>query len=401
MHVLKSSAAKQVTLQLSKDLVRTIKRGHCWVYSDALRSTPNAPPGTRAILLDNHGGREIGRGYYDPNNKIALRLCTTRQGEELSEAWAEEQLLRAIRLRKSLFGDETTGFRLFNGEGDRLPGLVCDLYSDTAVLSLDGEAARNFWDVMGISRFLVETLDLSRVYERTSTELDTNARLLYGMHTEQPLDFTENGIKFTASPVKGQKTGFYLDQRENRRLIQNYVTGKTVINLFGYTGGFSVYAGKAGASQVTTVDTAQPALAIAEKHWIMNGLDPDHHKVLCQDAFNFLEGAKKDKAEWDIVILDPPSFAPSERTVGRALGAYARLIGGAADITREDGILAASSCSSHITMEQFLKACMDGISKAKKRATILGIYRQPPDHPAPLAMPELLYLKFVVMLVHV
>lgn len=400
MSVLRKHPGKPVVLQLRRDLVRTIKRGHCWVYADALRSLPKATPGSPAILLDNRGGREVGKGFYDPNGQIALRICTTNREVELSNAWALGVFNRAIQMRKTLFGNDTTGFRLFNGEGDGLPGLICDLYSDSAVLSLDGDAAYNFWDVMEISDLLADRLALTHVYERTIHSKDNRGRILYGTPARDSIDFLENGLNFTASPLKGHKTGFYLDQRDNRRRIQDFVAGKEVLNLFGYTGGFSVYAGKAGASHVTTVDAAQPALTVAEKHWSMNGLKPVDHTVLCEDVFKYLADASRGTAQWDLVILDPPSFAPSERVSDKALGAYTQLISGAAAITRNDGILAASSCSSHVTMEDFITACREGISRARKQATVLGIFRQPSDHPAPLAMPELWYLKFVIMMVH-
>jgi len=400
MSLLRVSKQTPIQLQLRRDLVRSVKRGHSWIYADALRSLPQTQRGVSAILLDNRGGREVGRGYYDPQGRIALRVCTTQRGEALTDFWVAKRMRRALSLREALFDGDTTAYRLFNGEGDGLPGLVCDRYADTAVISLDGEAARNFWDAPGIARWLVDTLGLRLVYERLRGLHTSSGRALYGPELDTPVHFLEYGIRFTADLVHGQKTGFFLDQRENRLRVQKYISGRQVVNIFGYTGGFSVYAGIGGAAHVTTVDTAQPALDTAATHWTMNDLPSERHTVVCADAFDFLSAAKKEKKFWDAVILDPPSFAPSKEALPKALNAYKNLIAAGASVTISDGILAVGSCSSHVTLEDFMVACESGISEARKQATTLGIYSQPADHPVPLAMPEFRYLKFIIMRVN-
>lgn len=400
MSLLRVSNQTPIQLQLRRDLVRSVKRGHCWIYADALRALPQTQPGVCAILLDNRGGREIGRGYYDPRGKIALRVCTTRRGEALTDSWAARRMQRALSLRQALFDGDTTAYRLFNGEGDGLPGLVCDRYADAAVLKLDGEAARKFWHVPGIAQWLVDTLGLSLVYERLRGHHTPRGRVLFGPAPETPVQFLEHGIRFTADLVHGQKTGFFLDQRENRLRVQNFVSGKQVLNIFGYTGGFSVYAGIGGAANVTTVDTAQPALDAAAIHWTLNNLQVERHTAVCADAFDFLSASKRDRKFWDTVILDPPSFAPSKKALPKALNAYKNLIAAGASVTITDGILAVSSCSSHVSLDDFMVACQDGIAKARVQATTLGVYSQPADHPVPLAMPEFRYLKFIIMRVN-
>ncbi len=397
MSFLLSPNQKPVTLQLRRDLVRNIKRGHAWVYPEALRGLPQAKPGAQAILLDNRGGREIGRGYFDPDGAIALRVCTTQRGAALTDNWAQGRIQRAIDLRQALFDENTTGYRLLNGEGDGLPGLVCDRYGEAAVLKLDGEAARRFWDAVGIAELLAETLGLKIVYERFRGRDKERGRALFGPEPSEPAYFLEHGVSFAADLVRGQKTGFFLDMRENRRRMQVFAAGKTVLNVFGYTGGFSVYAGLGGAKFVTTVDTAQPALDAADVNWRLNDLPPDKHTTVCADAFEFLESAKQ---EWDVVILDPPSFAPSKDSLPQALKAYQKMVAAGALVTADNGILAVGSCSSHVSMEDFTTICQEGISQARGRATILSIHTQPPDHPAPLAMPEFRYLKFVIMRVN-
>jgi len=387
-------------LRLARDLVRSIKRGHPWIFAEALRQLPPAPPGAHALLLDNKKGREIARGFYDPHSPLAFRVCTTQPGEVLNERWAERSLTRALSLRGVLFDERTTGFRLFNGEGDGLPGLICDVYSDTAVIQLDGAGPSGFWHAQGIAEWVAQALSLRCVYERSragSSEGTTSARPLVGAMPATPVAFVENRVRFTVDVVHGQKTGFFLDQRDNRQKIRELAAGRRVLNVFGYTGGFSVYAGLGGASHVTTVDLAAPALEVARQHWELNQLPPAAHTLAAADAFQFLAEAAQQQKSWDLVIVDPPSFAASQAMVPKAIAAYQSLIGAAAAVTASDGLLAAASCSSHVGFAAFLGACEEGISFARRKATILYLGGQPADHPTPLALPEFRYLKFVLM----
>ncbi|MGD8457954.1 MAG: class I SAM-dependent methyltransferase, partial [Anaerolineales bacterium] len=266
MPLIKNPSQPPIKLQLSRDLVRTIKRGHAWVYREALRYLPRANPGTKAILLDNRGGKEIARGFYDPESSIALRIYSTQVGRLSIDEWAHRKFTQALKLRARLFDDQTTGYRLFNGEGDGLPGLVCDIYEKSAVIKFDGQAAERFWDMQGIAEWLNTNLGIQSTYlkQRGSNE---EGKLIGGEISEQPVTFTENGINFSADLIRGQKTGFFFDQRDNRMHIKRLSAKKTILNAFGYTGGFSVYAGLGGASKVTTVDLAQPALEEADHHW--------------------------------------------------------------------------------------------------------------------------------------
>ncbi len=394
MRFIQSAQTAPLKLQLRRDLVRTIKRGHAWIYADALRYTPDAPPGTSAILLDNRGGREIARGYYDPHGPIALRICTTRRGETLDDVWAQKRMQAALALRRTLFDANTTGYRLFNGEGDGLPGLVCDIYSNHAVLALDGAAPEGFWNTTSIGEWLTEQLELSCVYAQSR---QNQGKALVGGLPQTAISFLENGMHFTADIVQGQKTGFFLDQRDNRARIRQIANGKRVLNVFGYTGGFSVAAGLGGAQHVTTVDIAEPAIQAAAEHWQMNDLPDEKHTALAADAFEYLEDAAKQNRSWDLVILDPPSFAPSEQAVPGAINAYQKLIAAGAEVTQSGGILAAASCSSHVDLNAFLVVCEEGISQARRVARTLGVFGQPADHPAPLVMPEFRYLKFILL----
>lgn len=383
-------------IQLSRNLTKTIKRGHAWVYADALKTVPKVAPGTPAILMDHQGRREVARGYLDPTSPIAFRVCTTNR-EHPNQAWAMRTMHNALDLRQRLFApfEHTNGYRLFNGEGDHLPGLVCDVYHHFAMLVTDGIGAEGFWQVEKIAAWLAEQLKVEAVYHKSRENAEVQQ--IFGPQTDPTVYFLENGITFTANLVSGHKTGFYLDQRDNRAAIRPLAEGKTVLNVFGYTGGFSVSAGKGGAKHVTTLDLAAPALEVAEAHWAYNQLPAGQHTTVNQDAFEFLTEAAKSGRTWDLVILDPPSFAPSEASLPQAEKAYTRLIALGAQVTTKGGILAAASCSSHVRQSHFMEMCIEGISEARRTATTMGIHGQPPDHPTPLVMPELRYLKFVLL----
>jgi len=312
-------------------------------------------------------------------------------------------MAKALRLRRSLFDEQTTAFRLFNGEGDGLPGLVCDVYGDAAVIRLDGEGPGNFWDARGIAEWAAENLSLRCVIERRDRRRQGKKQgearecILVGDAPGEPIPFVENGVHFKVDIRRGQKTGFFLDQRENRQRIGNFARGKRVLNVFGYTGGFSVYAGLGGADHVTTVDLANPAVEMADYHWQLNELHPARHKAITADAFEFLAASAKGKKMWDLVILDPPSFAPSKDTVSKGLSAYRNLAAAGVNVTAPDGLLALASCSSHVNLEMFLESCEKGLSMGHRQGRVLGIYGQPADHPSPLVLPEFRYLKFVLL----
>jgi 23S rRNA (cytosine1962-C5)-methyltransferase len=385
-----------IVLRLNRDLARTIKRGHPWVFADALRDLPRAVAGSSAVLLDNRKGQPIAVGFYDPASPLAFRVCDTDGRAKLDQRWAQGRLRDALSLRRSLFDSKTTGFRLANGEGDSVPGLVIDIYGEAAVVKLDGAGPCGFWQTDGIADWLSRAASVSCVYERRK-ERGREGRPLIGTEPVDPVTFLENGLLFTSDIVRGQKTGFFLDQRDNRHTIRRLAHGRSLLNLFAYTGGFSVAAGVGGASQVTTVDLAQPAIDAARLHWRLNELDDAAHDAIAVDAFEYLDDATAKRRRWDIVVVDPPSFAPNQDSVTKAKAAYQTLIAGGARCTASGGLLAAASCSSHIDLSAFLAICEEGISEARRRGTVLAIQGQPADHPSPLALPEFRYLKFVLI----
>ena len=375
---------------LTRDLRRDLRRGHPWVFSDAV-----ALQGVEAgeiVTLVGKDKRPIGRGYADPDGPLALRMCTLDAKERVDDAWAERRLATAIALRQRLFANDhsqTTGYRLVNGEGDGLPGLVIDRYDEVLVVKTDGPIAERFWDVDGLAPWLVAKTGARAVYGRSRARGGPEGRALVG-DAPGVVRFLEAGIPFTADVVQGQKTGFFFDQRENRLRVGGLARGRRVLNAFGYTGGFSVHAGVGGAAHVTTLDIAGPAIAAADANWRGAGLDPDKHVGVTADAFELLEGSDE---RWDLIVLDPPAFAPSKKALPQALAAYRRLVAAGCRVASADAFLVVASCSAHVRALDLQGAIEEGVGDAKRRATMLHQASQPPDHPWPLACPELSYLK--------
>jgi len=385
-----------VVLRLNRDLARTVKRGHPWIFADSLRDLPQSKSGSPAVLLDNRKGQPLAVGFYDPASPLAFRVCDSNGTATLDDRWAEKRLRAAFALRETLFDRTTTGYRMLNGEGDRTPGLVVDVYDSSAVIKLDGAGPRGFWNTAGIAAWLADARGLQQVYERVK-ERSGGGRILHGPEPTEPVRFLEHGLQFTADIVKGQKTGFFLDQRENRQAIRRLAKNRTVLNLFGYTGGFSIAAGRGFAKHVTTVDLAKPAIETSIEHWRLNELPSLAHEAIASDAFEFLDDATQNGRRWDMVVMDPPSFAPNQESIAKAMVAYRKMIRAGAAVTHKGGILAVASCSSHVDLSMFLRVCEEGLSEARCRGTMLGIHDQPADHPTPLVLPEFRYLKFVIM----
>jgi len=387
-------ARRQVAV-LTRDLRRDLKRGHPWIFADAVRLPAGISAGT--IVSVERDQRVVGQGYADPEGPLAIRMLTTDPRGSV-DVVIRARLAAAVSLRKSLFGEggdgQVTGYRVVNGEGDGLPGLVVDRYADVLVIKTDGPVAEAFWDVSALASELAEMLGVASIYGRVRSRGGAEGHALIGSAPGLTA-FREGPATLYVDVVHGQKTGYFLDQREHRLRVGTMSSGRRVLNVFGYNGGFSIHAGKGGASHVTTVDLAAPAIAEADRCWAANGLDPTLHRGVATDAFAFLEAATP--ASYDLVVLDPPAFAPNRKSLPQALAAYQRLAGLGARVTSGNGILLVASCSAHVTLTELIGAIEEGVSGAKRRADVLAIGGQPPDHPWPLACPELAYLKAVYL----
>ena len=383
-------------LQLIKPLRDRIRAGHPWLYDRALAPLPSSiVPGELVTIADAEG--EIALAFADPASAIRARLLA-EPGTRLDAAWtlARAEAAAARRTRDPVLAG-CTGRRLVHGEGDACPGLVVDLYDTTAVIVFDGSAAAAFWrprltDVLaGLERGgqVIEHAWLRGERRRTAGATSAGEAVRGAPPAE--LVISEDEARFAVDVRAGQKTGFFLDQRENRRAIRRHAAGQTVLNLFAYTGGFSLHAALGGATRVTSVDIAPPAIAGLEHNLALSGLPADTHERIATDAFDFLARAAKQGRRWDLVIADPPSFAPSERARPAALAAYRKLAAAALAVTEPTGRFALASCSSHVTEADLLEQ-VAGLAPLRLRA-VAGAAS---DHPVLPAFPEGRYLKFLL-----
>jgi len=377
---------------LRKDLARSIRRGHPWIYRDALVARDSLKDGA-PVEVRTRDGRALARGFWDAGSPIAVRVLESGgPGYRFAEAGAlVAERLEAALVRRLARLDlvRTNAFRWVHGEGDLLPGVHVDVYHDTAVVRFDGDGARAFYAPLETRLRLAagSRLAIRAVVDRTSRETGSAV---------DEREVLENGIRFVVDLAHVQKGGLFLDQRENRQRVAERAGGKSVLNLFGYTGGFSLHAAMAGARRTDTVDMVKPAIAVARRNFACNGLSMEHAGFHASDAFAFLAAAIKREDRWEIVVSDPPSFAPRKDAVPAARQAYTRLHRMAAAVTAPGGLLCAASCSSHFGRDDFQASIEDGVRQAGRRWAFESLHGAGFDHPVLAAFPEGDYLKFVM-----
>lgn len=377
-------------IKLNRNLRRSIMRGHPWIYKEAIAQAPKVEAAQLVSVLDQKG-EELGWAMYDPHGPLSLRMVSLEK-KPPNQAFYERQLQRALELRVGLNLAATTAYRLINGEGDFLPGLVCDVYAETAVVQFDGRGPSEFWNKEQISAWILKNARVKSVVEKSRRNAEGGLTLLTGEKSASDIEVKENGVLFEVDILNGQKTGFFLDQRDNRQYVRTISRAKSVLNLFSYTGGFSVYAGLGGATRVASLDVAEGAVRAAEDNWALNGLAKDKHQGLAVDVFDYLTGANE---KWDHIIVDPPSMGHSEEQKERAVKKYTDLFAASAKLVQAGGQLSLSSCSSHISFEDFFEIIREAMSAARRRGQILRVSGQGPDHPFLHSSHEQRYLKFV------
>jgi 23S rRNA (cytosine1962-C5)-methyltransferase len=323
----------------------------------------------------------------------------TRGRSRLDAAVWQERAAHACRLRALLFeGHRTNAYRLVHGEGDRMPGFVVDRYGPVAVVRTDGAgAAARIAEFAEAIEPELERLGVRTLVHRVGAKGETpQLEGLYGPPPPERVVVEEHGVPFVVDLAHGQKTGAFLDQRENRRRVGELARGRRVLNLFSYAGGFSLHAALGGAPHVTSVDVAAAAHATAQASFRQAGVDPAAHAFVTADVRAFLEGANRRGETWDLVVSDPPSFAPNERAVPRALAAYRALHRACVDVLADGGVFCAASCSSHVDADDFL-GTLDDAALAGRALVVAEVLGAGADHPTLAAFPEGRYLKFVVL----
>lgn len=381
-------------VRLRKALERSVRSGHPWLFRDALEPF-SVEPGAQVRVLDR-AGKPLAVGLADVG-PIAVRVFATRD-RPVDEALFAERVAEAFALRARLLPSDTDAYRLLHGEGDGLPGFTCDRYGASAVLKLDGDAANvHCASLVAVLQRALPELGVTSLIVRTGRKQQREAEVVWGAAPERELCVHEHGMRLWTNLYEGQKTGLFLDHRETRLGIRRLARGLSVLNLYGYTGGFSVAAGLGAATHVTTVDVAKPALALAERSFRDNGLDPGTHRAVAQDALEYLEAAAKRGERFECVIADPPNFAPRKDAVDKALAAYEALHAAALRVLAPWGYYLAASCSSHVDRSAFEESVRRGAAHARRRLQVLERSSAPFDHPRLLAFPEGDYLKVLLL----
>ncbi len=394
----------QIHLRRGKE--ESLLRRHPWIFSGAIEyvttDRDEIAEGTIVDVYTKAGGF-IARGHYQIGS-IAVRVLTFEQ-EEIDAAWWERKLAVAYDVRRTLGlvdNPETTCYRLVHGEGDSLPGLVVDVYGTTAVIQCHSVGMYRSRQEVAAALRKVYGERLTAVYDKSSQTLPYNAHLgavdgyLYG-RTAQPVQIVrENGLQFAVNWEEGQKTGFFIDQRQNRELVKHYAKGRTVLNTFCYTGGFSVYAAAGGAAEVCSVDSSERAVALADENMRLNFGDTVPHTSLAVDAVEYL---KNIGVKYDLIILDPPAFAKHHKVLGNAMQGYKRLNARALSQIKSGGILFTFSCSQAVSKELFRTTVFSAAAIAGRKVRILHQLTQPADHPINIYHPEGEYLKGLVLYV--
>lgn len=391
------------SIYLKKGKEESLLRFHPWVFSGAIsRIDDEVGEGDIVRVLDSRGNF-LGVGHFQIGS-IAIRILSFRDITIDSAFW-ESRLNAAWQVRKALgvyhIGENgNTTFRLVHGEGDNLPGLVIDCYGDTAVMQAHSVGMHVNREVIAQALQQVMKGVISNIYYKSETTLPFKANLgqengfiLGGSENDITI---ENGLKFHVDWLKGQKTGFFIDQRENRSLLEYYSKDRSVLNMFCYTGGFSVYAMRGGACQVHSVDSSAKAIELTNDNIALNFPNDERHQAFCDDAFKYLD-AHNDK--YDLIILDPPAFAKHRAALHNALKGYTRLNVKGLQKIKHGGILFTFSCSQVVSKDHFRQAVFTAAAQAGRKVRILHQLHQPADHPINIYHPEGEYLKGLVLYV--
>lgn len=349
------------------------------------------PPGTVATLVDARG-RFLARGLLEAG-PIGLRVFTTTD-EAFDKALLSRRLDAALSLREQSIGDDTDAYRLVHGEGDRLPGIVCDRYGRFAVLRLDGAAAESLRpQLIKLLGARLRQLGIVGLLVRTGRRQGLRVEHAFGPEPDAEITVHEHGMPLLANLWEGQKTGLFLDHRESRRRVRSLASGLRVLNLYGYTGGFTVAAALGDAAHVHTVDIAEEAVATAKRNLTAIDYPIDQCAFTAADVPDVLQELKKRGSRYDVIVSDPPNFAPNKDAVRRALRSYAGLHEACLGLLTPGGYYLAASCSSHIDRDHFRSSLEDGARRSRTPLQVLEWSSAPADHPRLLAFPEGDYLK--------
>ena len=389
------------TIRLKKGKDESLRRFHPWVFSGAIANLPDAIEEGDLVVVESHEREVIGVGHYQIGS-IAVRILEFG-ADALPDNFFQSRLNAAYEMRRGLglIRQDNDCFRLVHGEGDFLPGLVVDVYGKTAVVQAHSPGMHFCRQEIADALLNIPEAGIVNIYYKSETTLPFKAQLdpvneyiVGGFDTNVA---TENGLKFNIDWLRGQKTGFFVDQRDNRSLLQHYAKDRNVLNRFCYTGGFSVYAMRGGAKMVDSVDSSAKAITLTDENIALNFPGDTRHRSFAIDAFKYLADMKD--GEYDLIILDPPAFAKHRNALKNGLLGYRKLNAKAFDKIRSGGILFTFSCSQVVTREMFRLAVFSAAAQSGRRVRILHQLTQPADHPINIYHPEGEYLKGLVLYV--
>lgn len=386
-----------ITLRRGKE--ESLRRFHPWVFSGAIASAPENLEEGDIVEVRSSDGTPLGVGHYQIGS-IAVRMLSDEK-IEINREYYFNRLNNALRLRKALglLRDDNNAFRLVHGEGDFLPGLIVDVYGQTAVVQAHSVGMHYARDIIAECLVSLPDASLRNVYYKSETTLPYKASLdpqndyIIGSYDTDIA--VENGLKFRVDWLKGQKTGFFVDQRDNRSMLRHFARGRRVLNMFCYTGGFSVYALSGGATLVHSVDSSAKAVSLTRDNVRLNFGDDAPHEAFAEDAFKYL--AEMKDGAYDLVVLDPPAFAKHRGAIKNALRGYQKLNARAMEKMPEGSILFTFSCSQAVSKEQFRLAVFSAAAQVGRRVRILHQLTQPADHPINIYHPEGEYLKGLIL----
>ena len=399
------------TVILKPHKEESLKRFHPWVFSGAIARVildalhrSSAPEEGELVSVRSAGNDVLGVGHWQVGS-IAVRILAFGVETLPADFW-NERIRAAYQMRKAidLIRPNNDTFRLIHGEGDWLPGLIVDIYADTAVVQAHS-VGMHVWRNEIAKAIIEEVPQVQNIYYKSDDTLpfkatiegDKTGWLIGGLDDKEEFWSTENGLSFRIDWLKGQKTGFFIDQRENRALVERYAAGKDVLNMFCYTGGFSLYAMRGGAKTVDSVDVSQKAIDLVNINVARNFSQAANHTAVAADAFEYLAAQKAQNKTYDLIILDPPAFAKHRDAVKNALRGYQRINAKAIEMIRPGGILFTFSCSQAVDKEAFRLAVFSAAAQVGRKVRILHQLHQPQDHPINIYHPEGEYLKGLVL----
>lgn len=385
---------KNQAVQLQSHAEQVVRSRHPWVFDQSItKISEDAKAGDRAIIFDRKKNRFLGLGLIDPTSIIRIKMLFAVKKENFDESWIIEKLKDAFHIRKPLLETNTNSYRWIYGENDGLPGLIIDVYNDVVVLKLYSTIWLPYlkWISNGIMKVLelekrsysTLVLRLSRSVQKEKNQLKglQEGQVLAGTLASETVIFIEHGIKFSANVIHGHKTGYFLDHRLNRKRVGELASAKTVLDVFSYAGGFSVHALCGGAKEVVSVDISKQALTLAEENAALNGDFKQKHTCIDGDAFKVMSELIKERKTFDLVVVDPPSFAKRASEIELAKKTYRRLTKLAISLAEKKGILVLASCSSRISTDDFHEIISRCLNQQPRHFEILEEKHHDIDHP--------------------